>query len=106
MLWYEISFTKFFQLFVTDRLKVRMLPSILLLKNNEIVDRILGFTDLGNTDDFSTEILEWRLAQHDVISYAGDKNVPPELDSKRKPRTQFLRKTIRTNDSSEDEEDD
>ena len=33
--------------------------------------RIVGFDDLGGTDNFPTSLLEWRIAQHKVINYAG-----------------------------------
>ena len=67
---------------------------------------IVGFTDLGNTDEFSTEMLAWRLGhvgldlflqavcfpcygcvfdidvtfppQAEVINYKGDLNTPPD----------------------------
>ena len=29
-------------------------------------------SDLGNTDEFTTEMLEWRLARSDLINYTGD----------------------------------
>ena len=39
---------------------------------------ISGFTDLGNTDEFSTEMLEWRLGTTAVLNYAGDLMTPPD----------------------------
>ena len=33
------------------------------------VDYIVGFDDLGGTDDFSTDMMEWRIARADVINY-------------------------------------
>ena len=35
-------------------------------------DYVVGFTDLGNTDEFSTEMLEWRLGCSGVINYRWD----------------------------------
>ena len=37
-----------------------------------MVDYIVGFTDLGNTDDFATVVLEWRIATQQLIEYDGD----------------------------------
>ena len=34
-----------------------------MIKESKTSGYIVGFTDLGNTDDFSTEMLEWRIAQ-------------------------------------------
>ena len=48
--------------FLCERLKIRVIPSVLLIKNQQTTGHIMGFTELGNTDEFSTEMLEWRLA--------------------------------------------
>jgi len=94
--------------FLCDRLQVRVLPTILLLKGNIIIDRIVGFTDIGNRDDFKTEMLEWRLSLKDVIEYEGDKHNPPEHSRpKQKRHTKILRgRNIRGKESdSEGEEE-
>jgi len=90
--------------FLTDRLKIKVLPCILVLKDAQVVDRIVGFTDLGGVDDFRTEMLEWRLAKLDGINYEGDKYQPPEFKTKRR---QVIR-TIRgkNNDDSSENSDD
>ncbi len=49
-----------------------------IVKDAKTKDYIVGFTDLGNTDEFSTEMLEWRLARSDVINYSGDLMTPPD----------------------------
>jgi len=38
----------------------------------------VGFDELGGTDDFSTEMMEWRIAQAEVIDYQGDLMRPPD----------------------------
>ena len=43
-----------------------------------MVDKIIGFSQLGNKDDFTTEMLEWRLAQNAIINYEGDLSKPPD----------------------------
>ncbi|CAK1547950.1 unnamed protein product [Leptosia nina] len=63
--------------FLTGRLKIRVIPTLALVKSNKTKDFIVGFTDLGNRDDFSTDILEWRIARAEVIEYSGDLLVPP-----------------------------
>lgn len=40
--------------FLTQRLKIRVLPTLILVKDQKTKDYIVGFTDLGNCDDFST----------------------------------------------------
>jgi len=62
--------------FLVDRLKVTVMPTILLLKDSQVVDRIMGFGDLGNTDEFTTETLEKRLSLREVIDYEGDRELP------------------------------
>jgi hypothetical protein len=69
--------------FLTDRLKIKVLPCVLILKDSQVIDRIVGFGDLGNKDDFSTEMMEWRLAQSDIIDYNGDKETPPDQRPKK-----------------------
>lgn len=55
--------------FLTQRLRIKVIPSIALVKDSKTKDYIVGFTDLGNCDDFSTELLEWRIAQSGAIDY-------------------------------------
>ena len=89
-----------------DRLKIKVLPTVVLVKNGKTKDFVVGFTDLGNTDNFSTEMMEWRIARADVIEYQGDLLCPPS--SKSGPRTEIQRKkTIRgrDNDSSDSDSD-
>jgi len=66
--------------FLTERLRIKVMPTICLVRDSKTVDYIVGFTDLGNRDDFSTDILEWRIATQKVINYAGDLLTPPEQD--------------------------
>lgn len=67
--------TKFIKLnvekapFLTERLRIKVIPTLALVKDGKTKDYIVGFTDLGNTDDFSTEMLEWRLGCSDIINY-------------------------------------
>lgn len=67
--------TKFFKLnaekapFLTERLRIKVIPTLALLIDGKSKDYVVGFTDLGNTDEFSTEMLEWRLGCADVINY-------------------------------------
>ncbi|KAK8738796.1 hypothetical protein OTU49_003676 [Cherax quadricarinatus] len=63
--------------FLTERLSIRVLPTLCLVKNGKTKDYIVGFTDLGNTDEFTTETLEWRIGRSAVIEYTGDLLCPP-----------------------------
>ncbi|CAG0889662.1 unnamed protein product [Cyprideis torosa] len=97
--------------FLTQRLKIQVLPCLVIVKDAKTKDFIFGFTDLGNTDDFSTEMLEWRLAQSGVINYNGDLMSPPDGpggSKKKQPVTKRIQKrAVRGgaagSDSDEDE---
>jgi hypothetical protein len=96
--------------FMVERLHIKTLPTMVLMIDNIVKDKIIGFTDLGNHDEFSTEMLEWRLARGGVIDYKGDVNSPPDAAEKKKTINLFGKKekTIRggTNDDDDDDDDD
>ncbi|XP_036355897.1 thioredoxin domain-containing protein 9-like [Octopus sinensis] len=68
--------------FLVSRLKIRILPTMVPVVDGMAKEHILGFDSLGGTDDFSTEMLEWRLGCAEVINYEGDTSRPPALVSK------------------------
>ena len=96
--------------FLCERLKIRILPTIAVVINNVTKDYIKGFDDLGGVDDFSTEMLEWRLACSDAINYSGNILEPPSSEKSRQDKGQGLiqraHKTIRDSNLSSDEDDD
>ncbi|XP_013779565.1 thioredoxin domain-containing protein 9-like [Limulus polyphemus] len=95
--------------FLTDRLRIRVLPTIVLCKNAITKDFIVGFDDLGGHDEFSTEMLEWRIARAEVIIYNGDLTTPPNsLNSakKNKPVFGYRKKNIRDDDGGDDSDED
>lgn len=60
--------------YLTDKLKIWMLPTLALVKNEKVVDYVVGLDDLGGRDDFTTEVLAGRLAAAGVITFhTGDK---------------------------------
>ncbi|KAH9376099.1 hypothetical protein HPB48_014489 [Haemaphysalis longicornis] len=93
--------------FLCERMKIRVLPTIVLFKDFKSKDFIIGFDDLGGVDDFTTEMMEWRIARSGIINYNGDLTVPPAQAAKeRRPMFTVERKTIRgtAGDSSDDDE--
>lgn len=91
----------------SERLRIKVIPTIALIADSLAKDYIVGFTDLGNCDDFSTEMLEWRIAQSECINYSGDLSQPPEKNAKSKlPFKQVKKKTIRGRDSDDSSDDD
>lgn len=55
--------------FLTERLRIKVIPTIAIIVDSKTKDYIVGFTDLGNRDDFSTEMMEWRIAQSGALEY-------------------------------------
>lgn len=86
--------------FLTQRLRIKVIPTIALIKDSKTKDFIVGFTDLGNCDDFSTDMLEWRIAQSGAIDYKGDLMTPPDV--KKKTYINRPKKTIRGGYDSDD----
>ena len=65
--------TKFLKLnvekapFLCERLRIKVIPTLALVKDGKTQDFVVGFSDLGNTDDFTTETLEWRLGSPEAL---------------------------------------
>lgn len=53
--------------FLVERLRVMMLPTIVLIKDGRTDHAIIGFDELGGADDFPTETLESLLLSHEVL---------------------------------------
>eukprot|EP00048_Salpingoeca_helianthica_P023540 m.25052 g.25052 ORF g.25052 m.25052 type:complete len:202 (-) comp8819_c0_seq1:21-626(-) len=58
--------------FIVTRLKIRVLPTVLCFVDGKVVDRIVGFEELGGIDDFKTTALEKRLEKCGVIARASE----------------------------------
>jgi len=103
--------TKFLKLdaekapFLTGKLGIKVIPTILCIVDSNVKDRIVGFTDLGNCDDFGTDMMEWRLGFADVINYSGDKSTPPDPKAPKKTTMTVISKTIRGSKNDQSDED-
>jgi hypothetical protein len=86
---------------ILERLRIKTLPTLALVKDAKTKDYVVGFGELGNTDDFTTEVLEWRIAHADVIEYSGDLLVPPGQTTKSKLKILKNKKTIRENEDDD-----
>ncbi|KAK3121249.1 hypothetical protein QOZ80_8BG0649380 [Eleusine coracana subsp. coracana] len=58
--------------FLTEKLRIVVLPTLAIVKNTKVEDYVVGFDELGSKDDFSTEDLEERLAKSEVIFLDGE----------------------------------
>ncbi|XP_052801735.1 uncharacterized protein LOC128232296 [Mya arenaria] len=56
--------------FLVEKLKIRVLPALLCFKKRIVVDRVVGFDEIGGSDNFPTKVLEKRLAKSGVIEMA------------------------------------
>lgn len=101
--------TKFIKLnvekapFLTERLRIKVIPTLALVKDGKTKDYIVGFSDLGNTDEFTTEMLEWRLGCADIINYSG--NLMEHPTQTKKPGSKFTKvekRSIRGRDYDSD----
>ncbi|AQK52147.1 Thioredoxin domain-containing protein 9 [Zea mays] len=58
--------------FLTEKLRIVVLPTLAIVKNAKVEDYVVGFDELGGKDDFSTEDLEERLARSQVVFLDGE----------------------------------
>jgi len=89
--------------FLTERLKIFMLPTIACVVKGQVVDYVVGFDDLGGEDDFPTENLAARLKQAAVIEYEGGDLGPQNAPGKAKGYVGHRREK---GDSDSDEDSD
>ncbi|KAE8730414.1 Thioredoxin domain-containing protein 9-like protein [Hibiscus syriacus] len=75
--------------FLAERLKIVVLPTLALIKNAKVDDYVVGFDELGGTDEFSTEDLEDRLAKAQVIFSEGESSLKPGTQNKRSVRQNY-----------------
>ncbi|XP_078436065.1 thioredoxin domain-containing protein 9 homolog isoform X2 [Wolffia australiana] len=88
--------------FLTEKLKIVVLPTLALIKNAKVDDYVVGFDELGGTDEFSTEELEERLAKAQVIILDGDSS-SVQRKAAVKPHQRSVRQSERNGHSSDSE---
>ncbi|GAB4838913.1 hypothetical protein Ancab_028445 [Ancistrocladus abbreviatus] len=85
--------------FLAEKLKIVVLPTLALVKNAKVEDYVVGFDELGGTDEFSTEELEERLAKSQLIFFEGESSVNP---SRPKGQTRSVRQSENPESSDSD----
>ncbi|CAG8446215.1 13564_t:CDS:2 [Acaulospora morrowiae] len=80
--------------FLVEKLAIKVLPCVMCLVDGIVVDRIVGFEELGNTDSFTTEALELRLSRSGVVSLPED------------PKKQERKTIFGFSEGNEDDDDD
>lgn len=87
--------------FLTERLRVWMLPTVAIIKNEKVEDYVVGFDDLGGTDKFKLEILEERISRAGGI-FLDSMAKPPVQEKEISVRKGFAAKTASDEDSDFD----
>ncbi|KAF4364365.1 hypothetical protein CsatB_005281 [Cannabis sativa] len=72
--------------FLSEKLKIVVLPTLALIKNTKVDDYVVGFDELGGTDGFSTDELEERLAKSKVIFFEGESSHNSSKSTRRSVR--------------------
>jgi len=73
--------------FLAEKLKIVVLPTLALIKNAKVDDYVVGFDQLGGTDEFMTEELEERLAKAQVIFFEGEASLSTSKSSAQTKRS-------------------
>ena len=77
--------------FFVTKLKIKILPTIVMFQKGIAVDRVIGFEELGGQDDFKQIRLERRLADRGMIIYKNDDLDSDEEEELRERRAGGLR---------------
>ncbi|KAF9165593.1 hypothetical protein DFQ26_009725 [Actinomortierella ambigua] len=85
--------------FLVEKLQVQVLPCVMSFVDGSAVDKMVGFEELGNTDNFSTSMLEMRLKRAGVVEDEAKK------EAKKKNKKSIFGGT-RGDDSSDEGTDD
>lgn len=65
--------------YLVDKLGIVVMPTLVIIKNRKAIHHIRGFGEVGDTEDFSTEALEWVLGGHGGIKIPEGREMPQEL---------------------------
>lgn len=65
--------------YLVEKLGIIVMPTLLIIKDRKSVHHLRGFDEMGGTEDFSTEALEWVLGAHDGVKLPEGYDMPEEL---------------------------
>ncbi|GAX80755.1 hypothetical protein CEUSTIGMA_g8190.t1 [Chlamydomonas eustigma] len=63
--------------FLTEKLKIWMLPTLALIKNEKVEDYVVGFDAVGGKDDFESDVLATHLSNQGIIDLEYPARRPP-----------------------------
>lgn len=67
--------------YLVEKLGIVVMPTIVIVKDRKAVHHLRGFDEIGGTDDFSTEALEWVLGARGGIRVPEGQDMPEELNT-------------------------
>lgn len=87
--------------FLAERLKIWMLPTIALVKNEKTTDYIVGLDEMGGLEDFDIHVLESRLIDGGILF---ERSVTKTTARSRRANDSCapIRKGVRATESDED----
>eukprot|EP01027_Heterolobosea_sp_BB2_P021598 GEZU01031125.1.p2 GENE.GEZU01031125.1~~GEZU01031125.1.p2 ORF type:complete len:269 (+),score=102.14 GEZU01031125.1:66-872(+) len=91
-------------MFFVNKLKIMVLPTLVFFKDGISVDRMVGFSDVGEKDTFSTVALEKRIEKSGVIKYV--KDVDEDADDDTINRKKSIYAGAKGSKGYEDDDDD
>lgn len=53
--------------YLVEKLQIRIMPTLVLIKDRQVIHKIQGFDELGGIDTFSTNALAYVLGMHEMI---------------------------------------
>jgi hypothetical protein len=65
--------------YLVEKLGIVVMPTIVIVRNRKAVHHIRGFSELGGTEEFSAEALEWVIGSHGGVNLPDGKEMPQEL---------------------------
>jgi len=68
--------------YLVEKLGIVVMPTLVIVKDRKAVHHIRGFDELGGTEEFSIDALEWILGMHGAIFQSDDKKMPQDLMDK------------------------
>ncbi|KAA8545801.1 hypothetical protein F0562_020748 [Nyssa sinensis] len=83
-------------------LRIVVLPTVALINNAKVDDYVVGFDELGRTDEFSTEELDERLAKAQVIVLEGEPSINPSKSNAQTRRS--IRQSTNSNSNKHEKE--
>ncbi|XP_038902456.1 thioredoxin domain-containing protein 9 homolog [Benincasa hispida] len=84
--------------FLAEKLKIVVLSTLALIKNAKVDDYVVGFDELGGTDEFNTEELEDGLAKCQVIFHQDESSINASKSSAQTRRS--VRQNTRSDSSN------